>query len=31
VIDNSESNLNIYQTAGQQLRLQVYDSDLSIV
>jgi len=31
VIDNAESNLNIYQTTGQQIRLQVHDSDLTLV
>jgi hypothetical protein len=31
VIDNAESNLNIYPTTGQQIRLQVYESDLSLV
>jgi hypothetical protein len=31
VIDNAESNLNIYQTTGQQIRLQVFDTDLQIV
>ena len=27
VIDNAESNLNIYQTTGQQIRLEVFDSE----
>lgn len=31
VIDNAESNLNIYQTTGQQIRLQVFDSELNLV
>jgi hypothetical protein len=31
VIDNAESNLNIYQTTGQQVRLEVFDTDLQIV
>jgi hypothetical protein len=31
VIDNAESNLNIYPTTGQQIRLQVYESDLILV
>lgn len=31
VIDNAESNLDIYKTTGQQIRLQVYDSDLTLV
>jgi chromosome segregation ATPase len=31
VIDNAESNLDIYPTTGQQLRLQVYDSELNLV
>lgn len=31
VIDNAESNLNIYQTTGQQIRLQVFDSELNQV
>ena len=31
VIDNAESNLNIYQTTGQQIRLQVADTELQIV
>lgn len=30
VIDNAESNLNIFQTTGQQIRLQVCDTDLTI-
>lgn len=30
VIDNSESNLNIYSTTGQQIRLQVFDSELNL-
>lgn len=28
IIDNAESNLNIYQTTGQQVRLQVFPSNL---
>ena len=31
IIDNSESSLNILETVGQQLRLEVFDSDLQIV
>ena len=31
VIDNAESNLNIYQTTGQQVRLEVFDSDLQLI
>lgn len=31
VIDNAESNLNIYQTTGQQIRLQVFDSELNLM
>ena len=31
VIDNSESSLNIIKTVGQQLRLEVFDSDLQII
>ena len=31
IIDQSESTLDILPTVGQQLRLQVFDSDLSIV
>ena len=31
VLDNAESTINIIETAGQQLRLQVFDSDLSLV
>lgn len=31
VIDNAESNLNIYKTTGQQIRLQVYESDLTTI
>ena len=31
VIDNSESNLNILATESQQVRLEVFDSDLQIV
>lgn len=31
VIDNAESNLDILQTTGQQIRLQVFDSELSLV
>ncbi|MBR1449785.1 MAG: AAA family ATPase [Prevotella sp.] len=31
VIDNSESNLNILTTESQQVRLEVFDSDLQIV
>ena len=30
IIDQSESTLDIFPTTGQQLRLQVYDSELSI-
>lgn len=30
VIDNAESNLNILQTESQQIRLQVFDSDLQV-
>lgn len=31
VIDNAESNLDILQTDSQQIRLQVYDSDLQVI
>ena len=31
VLDNSESTINILQTIGQQIRLQVADTDLNIV
>ena len=31
VVDNSESNLNILPTTSQQIRLEVFDSDLQIV
>lgn len=31
VIDNSESSLKILETVGQQLRLEVFDSDLQIL
>ena len=31
ILDNAESTLNILQTAGQQLRLQVFDSELNLV
>lgn len=30
-VDNAESNLNILQTTGQQIRLTVYDSELNLV
>lgn len=30
IVDNAESNLNIYQTTGQQLRLIVSDNDLRV-
>ena len=31
VVDNSESNLNILSTISQQIRLEVFDSDLQVV
>ncbi len=31
VLDNAESTINILQTIGQQIRLQVFDSELSLV
>ena len=31
IIDQSESTLNILQTEGQQLRLEVYNSDLQVI
>jgi hypothetical protein len=31
IIDQSESTLDILPTSGQQLRLQVFDSDLQVV
>ena len=31
VLDNSESTINILETVGQQIRLQVYDSDLTLI
>jgi hypothetical protein len=31
IIDQSESTLDILPTTGQQLRLQVFDSDLQIL
>ena len=31
ILDNSESSLNILQTIGQQIRLEVFDSELQLV
>jgi hypothetical protein len=31
VVDNSESNLNILDTDSQQIRLEVFDSELQIL